>query len=76
MMSEQEALVPMIIGEVRDQLEALGYSHPNVMAEGGQLKVTLPNGRQAATDIPHIHNVFDISTDLTEALHSVLTGPG
>lgn len=73
MMSEQEALVPMIIGEVRDQLEALGYSNPSVRAEGGQLKVRLPNGREAAVDVPHIHNVFDISADLTEELHSVLT---
>lgn len=76
MISEQEALIPMVIGEVRDQLEALGYRSPALRVEADTLKVTLPNGRKAEVDIPEILNVFDISTDLTEELHSLLTGDG
>lgn len=76
MMSEQEALVPMLIGEVRDQLEVLGYKNPFVRVEADTLKVRLPNGIEAQADIPIITNVFEISTDMTERLHSLLTGDG
>lgn len=71
MLSEQEALVPMVLGEVRDILVTDLGALDDLRATGGEIVLTF-EGQTVKADIPHIHNVFDAARSLTVELVSRL----
>lgn len=74
MINEQEMLTPLVLAEVREGLEVLGYSIDTVRAEGGGITVVLKNGRSCHAAVPHIVNVFDVALDITVELDQGLQG--
>lgn len=71
MLSEQEALVPMVLGEVRDILVADMGALDDLRAEGGQFVLTF-EGQTVRADIPHIDNVFSVARKIAVELVSRL----
>lgn len=71
MMTEQEALVPTMMAEIRSSLQArLGAC--DIRAEGGEFVVTR-GARTARADIPHIQNVFVDAFRIAGDLEYLLT---
>jgi hypothetical protein len=72
MMTEQEALVPTMMAEIRHSLRArLGSC--DIRAEGGEFVVT-HGSKTARADIPHIQNVFVDAFEVAGELEALLTG--
>lgn len=68
MLGEQEMLMPLVLAETREGLEALGYRVAKCMIAADTIHVTLANGRTASVDIPFIVNVGELSADLATEL--------
>jgi hypothetical protein len=71
MMSEQEALVPLLMAELRSQLTARIGAH-EIRAEGGEIVVTCKD-RTARVDIPEIQNLYVEAFTLAGRIETLLT---
>lgn len=74
MITAQEALVPMLIGEIRPSLMARLGAH-EIRAEGGDIVVT-HDGKTVRVDIPEIENVHLDGFRLAGEIENLLTGNG
>lgn len=72
MMSEQEAMVPLLLAEMRTSLFARIGAH-EIRAEGGEIVVTCKD-RTARVDIPEIQNLYVESYKLAGTIEGLLTG--
>lgn len=72
MISEQEALVTVLLGEVRESLRARLGDH-TIRAEGGEIVAT-HRGKEARVDIPEIRSLFVDAFKVAGALETLLTG--
>lgn len=71
MISEQEALVPTMMAEIRSSLFAR-FGCNDIRAEGGEFVVT-HNGKTARVDIPEIKNVFVDAFRIAGTFEDLLT---
>lgn len=71
MVSEQEALVPVLLAEVREILFAR-IACNTLRAEGGEL-VASHQGRVARVNVPHIENLPLQARKLADVLEAELT---
>lgn len=71
MVSEQEALVPVLLAEVREILFAR-IACNTIRAEGGEL-VAHHNGRVGRVNVPHIDNLMLQARSLADKLEAELT---
>lgn len=71
MLSEQEALAPMVLGEVRDILQADMGALDDLRIEADAVVLTF-EGQTVRCDLPHIENVFDAARNITSELISRL----
>ncbi|ARB06162.1 hypothetical protein FDH38_gp108 [Dinoroseobacter phage vB_DshS-R5C] len=74
MLGADEMMAPLVLAQVRDGLEALGYSLDRTSIEGDAIHVRLKNGRTASADIPQVVDLNEVAADITAELDARLQG--